>query len=68
MNDFQKIFEKKYKMLNPEQKKAVDTIEGPVLVIAGPGTGKTQLLSTRIANILQKTDTSPENILAMTFT
>lgn len=68
MNDFQKIFEKNYKMLNAEQKEAVDTIDGPVLVIAGPGTGKTQLLSTRIANILQKTDTAPENILAMTFT
>ena len=68
MNDFQKIFEKNYKMLNADQKEAVDTIDGPVLVIAGPGTGKTQLLSTRIANILQKTDTAPENILAMTFT
>ena len=68
MSDFQKIFEKNYKMLNAEQKEAVDTIDGPVLVIAGPGTGKTQLLSTRIANILQKTDTAPENILAMTFT
>ena len=68
MNDFQKIFEKNYKILNAEQKEAVDTIDGPVLVIAGPGTGKTQLLSTRIANILQKTDTAPENILAMTFT
>ena len=68
MNDFQKIFEKNYKMLNAEQKEAVGTIDGPVLVIAGPGTGKTQLLSTRIANILQKTDTAPENILAMTFT
>ncbi len=68
MNDFQKIFEKNYNMLNAEQKEAVDTIDGPVLVIAGPGTGKTQLLSTRIANILQKTDIAPENILAMTFT
>ena len=55
-------------MLNTEQKKAVDNIEGPVLVIAGPGTGKTQLLSARIANILAKTDISAENILAMTFT
>lgn len=68
MNNFQQIFEKNYRMLNVEQKEAVDQIDGPVLVIAGPGTGKTQLLSTRIANILQKTDTSPKNILAMTFT
>lgn len=57
-----------YTALNPEQKRAVDTIEGPVMVIAGPGTGKTQILTLRIANILLKTDTSPESILALTFT
>ncbi|MFH1451290.1 MAG: ATP-dependent DNA helicase [bacterium] len=57
-----------YKKLNPEQKKAVDTIEGPVMVIAGPGTGKTQVLTLRISNILRKTDASPESILALTFT
>lgn len=54
--------------LNPAQKKAVETIDGPVLVIAGPGTGKTQLLTTRIAHILAKTDTLPQNILCLTFT
>ena len=47
---------------------AVDTIEGPVMVVAGPGTGKTQILTLRIANILANTQTSPENILALTFT
>ena len=57
-----------YKRLNPSQKEAVDTIEGPVMVIAGPGTGKTQILTLRIANILLKTDAKPENILALTFT
>lgn len=57
-----------YKGLNAEQKRAVDTIEGPVIVIAGPGTGKTQILTLRIANILRNTDTSPEQILAITFT
>ncbi len=61
-------FQSAYAMLNPDQKKAVDQIDGPLLVIAGPGTGKTQLLSTRTANILQKTDTNPENILCLTFT
>lgn len=54
--------------LNSAQKKAVDTVEGPVVVIAGPGTGKTELLSMRVANILKKTDTLPENILCLTFT
>lgn len=54
--------------LNAAQKDAVTTIEGPVLVIAGPGTGKTQLLSVRVAHILQKTDTLPQNILCLTFT
>lgn len=61
-------FEQAYQALNAEQKAAVDHIDGPLLVIAGPGTGKTQLLSIRVANILQKTDTNPENILCLTFT
>lgn len=61
-------FEKLYKALNPEQKGAVDAVEGPVMVVAGPGTGKTQVLTLRIANILLKTDSTPENILAITFT
>ena len=61
-------FETAYKRLNPAQREAVDTIEGPVMVIAGPGTGKTQILTLRIANILRKTDTPPEQILALTFT
>lgn len=61
-------FSKRYSQLNPAQKQAVDTINGPIMVIAGPGTGKTELLSVRAANILQKTDTLPENILCLTFT
>jgi len=61
-------FEKRYAKLNKAQKQAVDTIDGPVMVIAGPGTGKTELLSVRTANILQKTDTLPENILCLTYT
>ena len=61
-------FFNRYSKLNKEQKKAVDTIDGPVMVIAGPGTGKTELLSVRAANILQKTDTLPESILCLTFT
>ncbi len=54
--------------LNLVQKKAVETLQGPVLVIAGPGTGKTQVLALRIANIIKQTDTSPSNILCLTFT
>ncbi|MEK7602701.1 MAG: ATP-dependent DNA helicase [Patescibacteria group bacterium] len=54
--------------LNPKQLEAVEYIDGPLLVLAGPGTGKTQLLSSRVANILQKTDTPPENIVCLTFT
>jgi DNA helicase-2/ATP-dependent DNA helicase PcrA len=61
-------FDREYKRLNPRQKEAVDTIEGPVLVIAGPGTGKTQLLSARVARILDQTDTPAQNILCLTFT
>ena len=61
-------FQTRYNKLNEKQRQAVDTIDGPVLVVAGPGTGKTELLSMRAANILRKTDTLPENILCLTFT
>lgn len=54
--------------LNPEQRQAVDQTEGPVLVLAGPGTGKTQVLAARIGNILLQPDTRPQNILCLTFT
>lgn len=61
-------FKEAYASLNVAQKEAVDSIEGPVMVVAGPGTGKTQILTLRIANILLKTDTPPDGILALTFT
>lgn len=61
-------FETEYQKLNPAQKAAVDAIYGPVMVVAGPGTGKTQLLSMRVANILRVTDVLPRNILCLTFT
>lgn len=54
--------------LNKAQKEAVETIDGPVMVIAGPGTGKTQVLAIRIANILVKTDVGADAILCLTFT
>ncbi len=63
-----KAFNAIYSALNEQQKKAVDTIEGPVMVIAGPGTGKTQILGARIGKILLETDTAPENILCLTYT
>lgn len=61
-------FDKALAELNALQKKAATQIDGPLLVLAGPGTGKTQLLSTRVGYILQNTDTLPQNILCLTFT
>lgn len=61
-------FKEEYQKLNPQQQRAVDTIEGPVMVIAGPGTGKTQILAARIGKILLDTDALPENILCLTYT
>ncbi|HMH32611.1 MAG TPA: ATP-dependent DNA helicase, partial [Puia sp.] len=57
-----------YNSLNERQKQAVDSLEGPVMVIAGPGTGKTQILGARIGKILLETDARPENILCLTYT
>jgi DNA helicase-2/ATP-dependent DNA helicase PcrA len=61
--------DKSYSELNDKQKLAVDSTEGPVLVLAGPGTGKTQLLSVRASQILRKnSDILPENIMILTYT
>ncbi len=61
-------FDEKIAKLNTNQRLAVDSIEGPVIVIAGPGTGKTEILSLRIGNILKQTDAAPGNILCLTYT
>src|SRR5688572_9539204 len=61
-------FEEKLKSLNPQQRCAVECIEGPVMVIAGPGTGKTEILSLRIGYILKETDTPAGSILCLTYT
>ncbi len=61
-------FEERYKGLNTEQKMAVDTIDGPLLVIAGPGSGKTEILSLRIGKILKESQIFASNILCLTFT
>src|SRR3989338_3023532 len=68
MNNSTKIFSEEYKKLNKAQKEAVDTIDGPVMVVAGPGTGKTQILALRIGKILLETDTKADGILCLTFT
>lgn len=64
----QQHFREEYRKLNDEQRLAVDSTEGPVMVIAGPGTGKTQILAARIGKILLETDAFPGNILCLTYT
>ncbi|MEO1513635.1 MAG: ATP-dependent DNA helicase [Bacteroidota bacterium] len=62
------VFTKELARLNSRQREAVEQIEGPVLVIAGPGTGKTHILAARIGQILLQTDALAANILCLTFT
>ncbi len=68
--DFNEVFSAELNRLNAAQQRAVETIEGPVLVIAGPGTGKTQIIAARIGYILSTEDTQvrPQNIICLTYT
>lgn len=68
MSSYNDAFRSLLATLNAGQRRAVDSIEGPVLVIAGPGTGKTHILAARVGKILLETDTRPQNILCLTFT
>jgi DNA helicase-2/ATP-dependent DNA helicase PcrA len=67
-NDLIKIFTENFNNLNEAQKLAVETTDGPVMVVAGPGTGKTQILALRIANILRKGLSPADGVLCLTFT
>lgn len=69
MIDNEELFLNRYKDLNEQQREAVDTIYGPVMVIAGPGTGKTEVLAMRIANLLRSdAQVQPNEILCLTYT
>src|ERR1700744_428034 len=67
-NKYNDKFQEALSKLNPEQMAAVEQMDGPVLVIAGPGTGKTQILAARIGKILTETDASAHEILCLTYT
>jgi len=65
---YEKVFNINFDKLNAEQRTAVEATEGPVMVLAGPGTGKTQILAVRIGQILKQSDISAHNMLCLTFT
>jgi len=66
-HQYNKAFHQALKQLNPTQRKAVEEIDGPIMVVAGPGTGKTQVLAARIGSILLNTDTNPYELLCLTY-
>lgn len=68
MSKYDQSFLKAYEQLNEHQRQAVENTEGPVMVLAGPGTGKTQLLGVRVGYILRERDVNASNILCLTFT
>ena len=68
LNKYNEHFKQALASLNENQLKAVNQLDGPVLVIAGPGTGKTQILAARIGKILLDTDAQAHNILCLTYT
>jgi DNA helicase II / ATP-dependent DNA helicase PcrA len=67
-NKYNEKFQQALANLNPEQLTAVNKMDGPILVVAGPGTGKTQILAARIGKILTDTDAQPNEILCLTYT
>ena len=63
-----KTFQKALEALNEKQKEAVNKLDGPMILLAGPGTGKTHVLAARVGHILKSTDTGAEHILCLTYT
>ena len=61
-------FKKALAALNSKQKEAVQQLDGPMILLAGPGTGKTHVLAARVGQILHQTDTGAEHILCLTYT
>ncbi|GAA4449366.1 ATP-dependent DNA helicase [Rurimicrobium arvi] len=69
MNMYEENYQERFKKLNERQQEAVTTLDGPVMVLAGPGTGKTEVLGMRIANLLRsEAQVNPQEILCLTYT